>query len=69
MPLAMQNFNSSMVRLEETNKADSFPFCPFQFQYGAIGRIAKERAEQLEIQFQFQYGAIGSFHSSVTPIS
>ena len=56
----VDNFNSSMVRLEDlTNKLKGEEKATFQFQYGAIGSCAGLSSNDTYLVFQFQYGAIG----------
>src|SRR5690606_6835763 len=55
-----KNFNSNMVRLREDEVKKEFLQNEFQFQYGAIKRIAIACHDYDFELFQFQYGAIKS---------
>ena len=57
----MQNFNSTMVRLEEGRKArPGKRILPFQFHHGTIGSNRNKLLSKLKEAFQFHHGTIGS---------
>ena len=59
------NFNSTMVRLKETDVLISTTRILFQFHYGTIKSAARKATRYEHQIFQFHYGTIKSLRFAV----